>query len=219
MDYRKKYLKYKSKYINHKKMKQDGGGKAKSTIKGQFMFANASNIYKQIDKDYTKHENGYVIIAPPGAGKSYFVRNLNNNNGKKKDFIDGDLLLPKLGVNWKIGKFPEPDFVLSYKRADLMLEQSRQYGYRILTSTFFEFNGDALVLPKIKDHKELVKKRKDLTWNYVLQLRKRFEWFAKNYYNTPIFETFDEAIEYLNKKKPDRGFLNRMFTPKNKCPY
>ena len=188
-----------------------------SKLKGKFMFSNGNKIYKKFDKDYTKHKKGYVIIAPPGSGKSYFVRN--QSKDKKKDFIDGDILLSQLGVNWKIAKFPDPDFVLSYKRADLMLEQSRQYGYKILTSTFFEFNGDALVLPKIKDHKKLVEKRKDLTWKFVLQMRKRFEWFAKNYYKTPVFETFDEAIEYLNKKKPDKGFLNRMFTPMNKCPY
>ena len=30
-----------------------------------------------------------------------------------------------------------------------MLEQSRQYGYRILTSTIWEFNGDALVLQTV----------------------------------------------------------------------
>ena len=54
-------------------------------------------------------------------------------------------LLSQLGVNWKIGKFPDADFVLSYKRADLMLEQSRQYGYKILTSTFFEFNRRGLL--------------------------------------------------------------------------
>lgn len=188
-----------------------------SKLKGKFMFSNGNKIYKKFDKDYTKHKRGYVIIAPPGSGKSYFVRN--QSKDRKKDFIDGDILLSQLGVNWKLGKFPDPDFILSYKRADLMLEQSRQYGYRILTSTFFEFNGDALVLPKIKDHKKLVEKRKDLSWKFVLQMRKRFEWFAKKYYKTPIFETFNEAIEYLNKKKPDKGFSNRMFTPANKCPY
>ena len=39
------------------------------------MFSNGNKIYEKLDKDYTKHKNGYVIIAPPGSGKSYFVEN------------------------------------------------------------------------------------------------------------------------------------------------
>lgn len=186
-------------------------------LKRKIMLSNGNKVYTKLDKEYTKHKNGYVIIAPPGSGKSYFVRN--QKKGKKKEFIDGDILLKQLGADWKKTKFPNPDFVLAYKGIDLMLEQSRQYGYKILTSTFFEFNGDALVLPKIKDHKDYVAKRKDLNWKDVFHLRKKFEWFAKKYFEMPIFETFDEAIEYLNKKKPEKGLLNRMFTPMNKCPY
>ena len=40
-----------------------------------------------------------------------------------------------------------------------MLEQSRQYGYKILTSTFLNLMVMP-VLPKIKDHKKLVEKEK-----------------------------------------------------------
>ena len=48
------------------------------------MFSNGNKVYKTFDKDYTKHKRGYVIIAPPGTGKSYFVRN--QNKDKKKRF-------------------------------------------------------------------------------------------------------------------------------------
>ena len=65
-------------------------------LKKTYMFSNGNKIYKKLDKDYVKHKTGYVIIAPPGSGKSYFVRK--QSKDKKKDFIDGDVQIGRAHV-------------------------------------------------------------------------------------------------------------------------
>jgi ABC-type multidrug transport system ATPase subunit len=52
------------------------------------MFCDGSNVYK-------KYKTGYVILGPPGIGKTTFVK---GQIGKKKNWIDQDELFSELGV-------------------------------------------------------------------------------------------------------------------------
>ena len=45
------------------------------------MFTDGKKVYSKYNKYYKKHKKGYVILGPPGIGKSTFVR---NQIGKKK---------------------------------------------------------------------------------------------------------------------------------------
>ena len=56
-----------------------------SNVKSMFMFTDGKKVYSEYNKYYKKHKKGYVILGPPGIGKSTFVR---NQVGKKKDWID-----------------------------------------------------------------------------------------------------------------------------------
>ena len=71
-------------------------------IHSKFMFHNGNHIYEIFDKDYHKHLQGFVILGPPGIGKTTFVY---NQVGEKKNWIDADALLENLGV----------DFILPHK--------------------------------------------------------------------------------------------------------
>lgn len=123
------------------------------------MFSNGKKVYKNFDREYKKHKKGYVILGPPGVGKTTFVK---NQKGKKKDWIDSDDLLSSLGVKWHQNEKNLMDLRLNYLRADYMLEQSKQLGYRIIGALFWEYIPDAIVIPPLKIHKKYMLSRKDL---------------------------------------------------------
>ena len=199
MDYRKKYLKYKSKYINLKKMEQGGGGKNKSNsvAKGMFMFKDAKAVYSKYNKKYKKHNKGYVILGPPGIGKTTFVR---NQKGSKKDWIDQDDLFRDLGVKHHFNNKSDDDFKLNYLRADYMSEQTKLLGYRIIGALFWEYKADAIVIIPLKLHKEYLSKRKDLSFKTVMEITKYLREHAKKN-KIPVFDNILDAKNYLENLK------------------
>lgn len=84
------------------------------------MFSDGSKVYNDYEKKYKKHKKGFVILGPPGIGKTTFVK---NQTSKKKEWIDQDELFNDLGVNWKLDE--NNNFKLNYMRADYMSEQSK----------------------------------------------------------------------------------------------
>lgn len=164
-----------------------------SNIKSMFMFTSGKDVYSKYNKNYKKHEKGYVILGPPGIGKTRFVK---NQVGKKKDWIDQDDLFYDLGVNWHINKNNEKEFKLNYLRADYMSEQSKLLGYRIIGSLFWEYIPDAIVIPPLELHKNYIKKRKGLIYENVVNIRQLlFKHAKKN--NIPIFDNINDATNYL----------------------
>ena len=158
-----------------------------------FMFTDASSVYSKYDKKYNKHDKGYVILGPPGIGKTTFVR---NQSGKKKDWIDQDDLFKDLGVKWHFNMKNEKDFQLNYLRADYMSEQTRSLGYRIIGALFWEFKADAIVLLPLDLHKKYLSKRKDLNLKIVLDIRNYLSEHAKKN-KIPIFDSIIDATKYL----------------------
>ena len=167
-----------------------------SKVKSMFMFTNGSKVYKKFNKKYKQHKKGYIILGPPGIGKTTYVR---NQKGDMKDWIDSDDLFGKLGVNWHQNEKNKDDFKLNYMRCDYMMEQSKLLGYRIIGALFWEYKADAVVIPPIGVHKEYAKSRPDLNKKLVNDLRKIFRDHAKKY-KIPIFESIEEAVKYINKK-------------------
>jgi len=164
-----------------------------SNIKNMYMFSNGKKVYSKYNKKYKKHKKGYVILAPPGSGKTYFVR---NQIGVKKNWIDQDELYKELGVNWKLNKNNEKEFKLNYLRADYISEQSKLLGYRLIGSLFWNYAADAIVILPLKIHKKYIEKRKDLNYKNILSIRKILYNQAKKY-KIPLFDNIIDAVEYL----------------------
>jgi hypothetical protein len=156
-------------------------------VKSKFMFCDGSNIYKK----YKSHKNGFVILGPPGSGKTTFCKNQN-----VKNWTDSDNLLYDLGVKWRQNTQNDIDFKLNYARADYMLEQSKQLGYRIIGSLFWDYCADVIVLPPLSIHKSYINKRKDLQLKSVLEIRKILTKAAKKY-KIPVFKNYSDATTYL----------------------
>ena len=164
-----------------------------SNVKSMFMFTDGKKVYSEYNKYYKKHKKGYVILGPPGIGKSTFVR---NQVGKKKDWIDQDDLFNELGVKWDLNKSNDIEAKLNYLRADYMSEQSKLLGYRIIGSLFWEYIPDAIVIPPLELHKKYIKNRKDLVYEDVINIRKfLFKHAKKN--KIPIFENIIDSTKYL----------------------
>ena len=197
MDYKSKYIKYKKKYLHLKTNINQIGGKKDLHTKGKFMFNDATVVYTKYDKKYKKHDKGYVILGPPGIGKTTFVR---NQKGSKKNWIDQDDLFRDLGVKWHFNNNNENDFHLNYLRADYMSEQTKLLGYRIIGALFWEYKADAIVIIPEKLHKQYLSKRKDLKLNTVKEIIKYLRDHAKKN-KIPIFDSILAATNYLENLK------------------
>lgn len=157
------------------------------------MFTSDTKVYSKYNKYYKKHKKGYVILGPPGIGKTTFVK---NQVGKKKDWIDQDDLYYDLGVNWHLNKNNDKEFKLNYLRADYMSEQSKLLGYRIIGSLLWEYIADAIVIPPLELHKKYMANRKDLIYKNVINIRRiLFRHAKKN--KIPIFDDIVDATNYL----------------------
>lgn len=161
-------------------------------------FIDGKDIADDFNTEYKRHKKGYVLLAPPGAGKSYFI---SKQTGTDKHWIDSDMIMgPKsLNVQWN-NKSGTVDEILGYLRADYMLTQCKMYGYRIMGSLFWEYKADAMVIPPLKLHKKYTEKRKDLDNNNLNKMRQIFRNHAKNN-NIPIFNSIKNAVKYLEKKQ------------------
>ena len=159
-------------------------------------FTDGADIYKDFNTAYKRHKKGYIILGPPGIGKTYFV---DSQKGKKKNWIDVDQLFgpESLNVDWNNSK-DQDDSRLAYLRADYMLEQSRCYGFRIIGALFWEYKADAVVIPPLKQHKLYAESRKDLDLNKIKNMRKIFSSHAKKK-KIPVFQTINDAVNHLEK--------------------
>jgi len=162
--------------------------------KYMFKFTEAEDIYDDFDKEYRRHSKGAIILAPPGSGKTTFV---NNQLGELKNWIDSDNLFGDKGLNidW-VGSHNEK---LSYMRADYMLEQSKQYGYKIIGALFWKYVADAVVILPYEKHLEYYLSRKDLDRTKIKKIREVFLKHAEEN-NIPVFDNIEDAVKFLDNK-------------------
>ncbi len=161
-----------------------------------FGFTDVLQKYINLEKLYNRFDKGKIILAPPGSGKTTFVQ---NQKGKKRDWIDADDLCGELGVDWGSNISSDSDR-LSYLRVDYILEQTKLYGLNVIGSLFWDYYPDAIVVIELEVHKKYISKRPDLDYNNVMKIRKYLEHKSEKN-NIPLFTTIEDAINYTNNNK------------------
>ena len=167
---------------------------------------------------------GKVIIAPPGSGKSFFVKNQFNrdifiknknknqnniqnniennieNNRSNIDYIwfDMDSVFWQLNLNWQENEADEVQFKRTYERADYLIEQCIRLGFNLIGCLYYSYKPDAIALLPKKKHLKYLKTRLDLkNRKHIIKLVEDDLQFKKQKYDIPTFSSIIEAVNYL----------------------
>ena len=121
------------------------------------------------------HKRGKIVFAPPGSGKSYFVK-------KNKNWVDVDVVADELSLHterWAQQRHRKK--AEHYKTIDLWLESMKNVGFNVLGSLYWDYVPDVIVMISEDTHKKYVENREDLTWDEVQRNRDWLLQFAKKH--------------------------------------
>jgi hypothetical protein len=166
------------------------------------VFTDGTEIYRKLAATYKTHKKGFFIIAPSGAGKTYFV-----DHQKVKNWIDGDTLWMATNAH------PEGEWWLQSleaiqdieRRSDIITTQAKKLGFWIIGTDCYAILPDAVVLPDLETHKRYLQIRTDNPDNdggqtidmldNILRARKYMQSFADK--GVPVFTSIAEAVNHL----------------------
>jgi hypothetical protein len=168
------------------------------------VFADGTEFFKTLAKDYVVHEKGFFILGPSGVGKSHYYRNQKEG---ERHWIDADRLwrwskaMPK-GAWWEKGLEVSQDVE---SKCDIITAEAKKMGFWLIGSANNWLVPDAIVIPHWRTHVKFIKKRelnfdggarstpKDLA--QVKSHRKLISLWEKK--GVPKFNSVEEAIMYL----------------------
>jgi len=167
------------------------------------VFSDGTAFYDELSKTYKTHTCGYFILAPSGAGKTYFV-----DNQSVKHWIDGDFLWPKANADLtdEVWNHDEDSVREVNRRSDVITHQARKLGFWIVGSSNESLKPDAIVLPPWKVHVEYIKNREITDYDggavssdleavrshrHIIE-----EWSLQK---VPVFKSIKDAADYLAK--------------------
>ena len=168
------------------------------------IFSDGTETFNKLKKEYLTHDSGLFILAPSGAGKTYYI-----NNQKEKNWIDGDELWMSAHAHPKFGWWNESENFINQVEAqsDIITLQAKKLGFWILGSANNWLKPDAIVLPHWSTHKKYVKCREQNNYDggatidkfdQLLRHRKIISQWTKK--GVPKFTCIEDAVEYFNSK-------------------
>lgn len=172
------------------------------------VFADGTSVYGQLAQEYNTHKKGFFIIAPSGAGKTYFI-----DHQETKDWIDGDTLWMATNAHprgeWWLKDLDGINEI--ERRSDVITTQAKRLGFWIIGVDCYSILPDAVVIPDLETHKQYLQIRTDDPNNdgghtidrldNVLRARKYMESFAEK--GVPIFKSMEEAASYLSSTESE----------------
>lgn len=177
--------------------------KAALTLDTPVIFADGSKVYDKLAKEFVRHDKGLFILAPSGAGKTYFV-----NHQLKKDWVDGDNLwaitnADPTGDEWD----SDIDLIQEVNdRCDVITNQAKKLGFWVMGSSNRYLKPDAIVIPPWEEHIKMVTHREHAAYDggatseNLKELRAHCEWIAHwEAEGVPRFDSISLAVSFLTK--------------------
>ena len=171
------------------------------------IFSDGTTFFDNLSTDYIRHRKGYFILAPSGAGKSFFV-----NSQAQKHWIDGDVLWPMANAD-KTEDGWMASFVLVMEvnnKSDVITHEAKKLGFWVVGSSNNFLKPDAIVLPKWALHKKYIIRREQLSYDGGAKkenftgVKAHRSWIRKwKKHGVPCFLSVKDAANYLeNLQRP-----------------
>lgn len=135
-----------------------------------------------------RHPQGFVVLAAPGAGKTWFV-------ARNPGWYDADILLGALGVHtlqWHAVPHTPAETEAHYRLCDAYTYELRARGLWFVSSLFWAFVPDVIVILDPAVHRARVAQRGDLDWDMVRAVVRVLERMAADY-GVPRAPTLEAA--------------------------
>lgn len=168
------------------------------------IYEDGSNFFKELEKKFKRHEKGFFILTPSGAGKTYYCKRQNEQN-----WIDGDDLYFDTGAQppveyewWNMG----PHIINRVEqRCDVITAEAVDRGFWVMGSINYWLKPDAIVIPSVDTLMKQIKQRQNEGYDGGLK-DEHFEqlivhigiirdWYIK--YDVPQYKSIDEAVNSL----------------------
>lgn len=166
-------------------------------------FKDNQAFYDHFATQYRKHDQGFFILAPSGAGKTYFCK-----NQTEPHWIDGDDLWIASGahpdgVEWWLGG--EAMIHRVDQRSDVITMEAVLQGFWIIGASNYWLKPDAVVIPDWDTHVGYIREREqnnydggaksdalDQVKNHIAEIQK---WHTDH--GVPLFTSIEEAAKTL----------------------
>jgi hypothetical protein len=166
------------------------------------MFTDGSAVYVSFAQQYITHKTGFFIVAPSGAGKTYFIE-----KQKEKHWMDGDALWEAANAHPAGLWWLEPEKIDEIdQRSDIITIQAKRLGFWIIGASNNFLKPDAIVLPNWSTHKRYIRNREKENYDggatskrlgQVLSHRRWIRRWVKQ--GVPCFSSVQEATDFLEK--------------------
>jgi hypothetical protein len=171
---------------------------------GSSVFQKDEEVYKKLLDKTVRHSKGFFILAPSGAGKTYFI-----THQKEKHWIDGDALWIATKAHPDIDWWTKGLEIIREvdARSDVITQEAKRLGFWIMGASNNWLAPDAAVLPPWETNVAYIKKRQEenydggLTTDQLDQLKAHHEEIRKvaESKNVPIFESIDAAASHIEE--------------------
>ncbi|MGB4768679.1 MAG: hypothetical protein WBP22_05490 [Candidatus Saccharimonas sp.] len=164
-------------------------------------------FYDELSKQYIQHDRGLFILAPSGAGKSYYCKNQSSQH-----WIDGDILWNTSGAHpdtqWWLGG--EEVIHRVDQRSDVVTMEAKRQGFWIMGASNYWLKPDAIVIPEWDIHVAYIKEREENHYDggaksdALEQVKSHIEFIKKWHtdYDVPFFTSIEAAVSALAGSEP-----------------
>lgn len=164
-------------------------------------FRDDQQFYDTLGTKYHRHSSGLFILAPSGAGKTYFCTHQNEPH-----WIDGDELwnasgAHPTGIAWWLGGIDTINRV--DQRSDVVTMEAKRQGFWIMGASNFWLKPDAIVIPDWETHVQFIKHREENNYDggaksdALDQVKEHIKAIKKWHteHDVPLFTSIEEAAK------------------------